>query len=292
MLIRHRIILALLTRVQEPLTRTFFVKLVFLLRHETALKNVTSFYDFVPYKYGPFSFTLYRDLELLRQDGYVTTSDEIALCEHTLNQTQRETEKLAESMASAVSDIVDQYGAWSQNILVRDIYRKYPWFALNSELPERNLVSTQRPERAKPAVYTAGYEGKSVDAFFNDLLSHGIDALIDVRANPSSRKYGFSKRRLGQLCDRLELEYRHMPSLGVPSSARVGLESHVSYQRLLSRYEQSMLPQHSAEVKELGCFMRQKPSVLVCMEKDVQCCHRSKLAKAVADSTGLEVIHL
>ena len=292
MLIRHRIILALLTRVPEPLTRTFFVKLVFLLRHETALKNVASFYDFVPYKYGPFSFTLYRDIELLRQDGYVTTSDEIALCEHSLNQTQRETEKLAESMASAVSDIVDQYGARSQNILVRDIYRKYPWFALNSELPERNLVSTQRPERAKPAVYTAGYEGKSIDAFFNDLLSHGIDALIDVRANPSSRKYGFSKRRLGQLCDRLELEYRHIPSLGIPSSARVGLGSHASYQLLLSRYEQSMLPQHSAEVKELGCFMRQKPSVLVCMEKDVQSCHRSRLAKAVADSTGLEVIHL
>ena len=292
MLIRHRIILALLTRVPEPLTRTFFVKLVFLLRHETALKNVASFYDFVPYKYGPFSFTLYRDIELLRQDGYVTTSDEIALCEHTLNQTQRETEKLAASMASAVSDIVDQYGARSQNTLVSDIYRKYPWFALNSELPERNLVSTQRPERAKPAVYTAGYEGKSIDAFFNDLLSHGIDALIDVRANPSSRKYGFSKRRLGQLCDRLELEYRHIPSLGIPSSARVGLGSHASYQLLLSRYEQSMLPQHSAEVKELGCFMRQKPSVLVCMEKDVQSCHRSRLAKAVADSTGLEVIHL
>lgn len=292
MLVRHRIILALLTRVAEPLTRTFFVKLVFLLRHETALKSVASFYDFVPYKYGPFSFTLYRDLELLRQDGYVTTGDEIALCEHTLNQTQRETEKLAASMASAVSDIVDQYGARNQNILVRDIYRKYPWFALNSELPERNQVSMQRPERAKPAVYTAGYEGKSVDAFFNDLLSHGIDALIDVRANPSSRKYGFSKRRLGQLCDRLELEYRHMPSLGVPSSARVGLGSHDSYQRLLSRYEQSMLPQHSAEVKELGCFMRQKPSVLVCVEKDVQCCHRSRLAKAVANSTGLEVVHL
>ena len=126
MLIRHRIILALLTRVPEPLTRTFFVKLVFLLRHETALKNVASFYDFVPYKYGPFSFTLYRDLDLLRQDGYVTTGDEIALCEHTLNQTQRETEKLAASTASAVSDIVDQYGARSQNALVSDIYRRYP----------------------------------------------------------------------------------------------------------------------------------------------------------------------
>ena len=292
MLIRHRTILALLTRVPKPLTRMIFVKLVFLLRHETILKNVASFYDFVPYKYGPFSFTLYRDLELLRQYGYVTTGDEIALCEHTLSQTQGETRKLAASMVSAVSDIVDRYGALNPNALIRGIYRRYPWFALNSELPERNLVSMQRPERAKPAVYTAGYEGKSVDAFFNELLSHGIDALIDVRANPASRKYGFSKQRLGQLCDRLELEYRHMPSLGIPSSARIGLGSRASYQLLLSRYEQSMLPHHCAEVEELGRFMSQKPSVLVCLEKDVQCCHRSRLAEAVADSTGLEIVHL
>ena len=292
MLIRHRTILALLTRMPMPLTRTIFVKLVFLLRHETTLKNVASFYDFVPYKYGPFSFTLYRDLELLRQDGYITTGDNIALCENTLNQTLRETEKLAASMASAVIDIVDRYGTLSQNALVRDIYRRYPWFALNSELSEHNLVSTQRPERANPAVYTAGYEGKSVDAFLNDLLSHGIDALIDVRANPSSRKYGFSKLRLGQFCDRLDLEYRHIPSLGIPGSARIGLGSRVSYQHLLSRYERSMLPQHCVEVEELGCFMRQRPSVLMCVEKDVQCCHRSRLANAVAHTTGLEVIHL
>ena len=292
MLIRHRTILFLLTRVPKPLTRTVFVKLVFLLRHETPLKNVASFYDFVPYKYGPFSFTLYRDLELLRQEGYVTTGDKIALCEHTLSQTQSETEKLTASMASAVIDIVNRHSARSPNALISDIYRRYPWFALNSELPERNPVSTQRPERAKPAVYTVGYEGKSVDAFFNDLLSNGIDALIDVRANPFSRKYGFSRPRLSQFCDRLRLEYRHMPNLGIPGSARTGLESHASYQRLLNRYERSMLPQHCAEVEELGCLMRQRPSVLVCVEKDVQCCHRSRLANAVANTTGLEVVHL
>ena len=50
------------------------MKLVFLLRHETCLKDVPSFYDFVPYKFGPFSFTLYRELERLQQNGYVTTS--------------------------------------------------------------------------------------------------------------------------------------------------------------------------------------------------------------------------
>ena len=35
---------------------------MFLLRMETELKQLSSFYDFVPYKYGPYSFALYRDL--------------------------------------------------------------------------------------------------------------------------------------------------------------------------------------------------------------------------------------
>ena len=86
MLKRERIILNLLSRVAKPLSRTVFVKLVFLLRHETALKDMPSFYDFVPYNFGPFSFTLYWELERLQQNGYVTTQQEhVALCEATLS---------------------------------------------------------------------------------------------------------------------------------------------------------------------------------------------------------------
>ena len=75
MLMRQRTILDLLTRIERPVTRTVLGKLVFLLRHETVLWHSPSFYDFVPYKYGPFSFTLYRELELLRQTGYVAVDD-------------------------------------------------------------------------------------------------------------------------------------------------------------------------------------------------------------------------
>ena len=293
MLTRERTILSLLTQVAKPVSRTVFVKLVFLLRHETTLKELPSFYDFVPYNFGPFSFTLYWELERLRQNGYVTTQEEhIALREPTLGRTCQEAAELPASTKAAVTEIVRRYGRLSQNALVSDVYRRYPWFALNSQLPERRLASIQRPEKASPAVYTAGYEGKSVDAFFNHLLKLGIDVLIDVRANPISRKYGFSGARLGQFCDSLGIEYRHVPSLGVPSSARTGLSSFGSYQRLLNRYERSILSQRCAEVEDLGQVMCRRPSVLVCVEKDVQCCHRGRLADAVADTTGLEVVHL
>ena len=293
MLTRQKTILSLLTQAGRPLTLTVFVKLIFLLRQETDLRRDPSFYDFVPYKFGPFSFTLYWEMGNLRQNGYVTPEEEqIALCGRTRDLAEKEAETLPSSIQTAVADVLARYGRMNQGALVRDVYTRYPWFALKSELPERDLASIQRPKNAPAAVYTAGYEGRSVDAFFNDLLKRGIHVLVDVRANPVSRKYGFSGLRLSEFCKKLGLEYYPVPSLGIPGSARAGLNGFASYQRLLSRYEQVLLRERSTEVQRVGRLMRGQPSVLVCVEKDVRCCHRSRLAEAVARATGLEVVHL
>lgn len=293
MLIRQKTVLSLLTQAGKPLSPTVFVKLMFLLRQETGLERDPSFYDFVPYKFGPYSFTLYWELGSLRQNGYVTPEEErIALCGRTLDLAEKKAEELPASIQAAVADVLGRYGRMNQGALVRSVYTRYPWFALNSELAERSLASVERPKKAPPAVYTAGYEGRSVDAFFNDLLKQGIEVVVDVRANPVSRKYGFSGPRFSEFCKRLGFEYRHVPSLGIPSTARVGLGSFASYKRLLNRYEQAMLPECSTDVEDVGRLMRRQPSVLVCVEKDVRCCHRSRLAEAVAQTTGLEVVHL
>ena len=293
MLTRQKTVLSLLTQAGRPLSPTVFVKLVFLLRHETRLHNDQTFYDFVPYKLGPFSFALYRDLGSLRRNGYVTSDeDRIALCDRTHDLAYREAEELPSSIRTAVADILERYGRMSWPALIRDVYSRYPWYATKSELTDLRPELPIRAKQSPPAVYTAGYEGRSVDAFFNHLLQEGIRVVVDVRANPVSRKYGFSGRRLGEFCKKLGLEYRHVPSLGIPSTERAGLNGFASYQRLLNRYEQAMLPGRLTEVKEVGGLMRRQPAVLVCVEKDVCCCHRSRLADAVANETGLEVVHL
>ena len=293
MLTRQKTVLSLLMQVGRPLSPTVFVKLVFLLRHETDLERDPSFYSFVPYNFGPFSFTLYWDLGSLRQNGYVTTDDErISLCERTLKLVQEQVKELPASKRTAVAEVLTRYGKMNQKALIQEVYSRYPWFALNSKLPERDSVSVRQPKKARPAVYTAGYEGRSVDAFFNDLLKRGICVVVDVRANPVSRKYGFSRPRLIEFCKKLGLQYRHVPMLGIPGTARVGLNSFTSYQRLLNRYEEAILLDRAAEVQDVGRLMRRLPSVLVCVEKDVRCCHRSRLAEAVARETGLEVVHL
>lgn len=292
-LTRQKTVLSLLTQADRPLSPTVFVKLVFLLRHETSLQKDRSFYDFVPYNFGPFSFTLYWELGSLRQNGYVTPEEErIALCGRTRDLAEKEAEDLPSSIRTAVAEVLDRYGKMNQRALVRDVYARYPWYATKSELTDLRPEPPLRVKKASTAVYTAGYEGRSVDAFFNDLLKEGIHVVIDVRANPVSRKYGFSGLRLGEFCKKLGLEYCHVPSLGIPSTERAGLNGFASYQRLLNRYEQAMLPGRLTQVKEVGRLMRRQPAVLVCVEKDVRCCHRSRLADAVAKETRLEVVNL
>lgn len=292
LLTRQKIILAILVEAEHSLTRTVLVKLAFLLRHE-CLTADQSFYDFVPYRFGPFSFALYRELTALHRDGYVAEQDgRVALVARNQALTEAKVNELPRSSRLGVSRIVSKYAGMDQAELLRGVYERYPWYALKSEL--ENILPASLPDdvTAPPAVYTVGYEGKSVDAFFNHLLQAGMKLIVDVRANPASRKYGFSKRALSEISSKLGLAYRHLPELGVPGEERAELTDFASYQKLLDQYAQTTLSQRKREIQQLGVLMSSAPSVLLCFEKDTRCCHRTRLAGAIAAASNLEVLHL
>ena len=71
MLRRQRIILKLLSSAASGISATQLQKYVFLLREETFLRNDTTFYEFVPYKFGPYSFAAQREVETLTSYGYI-----------------------------------------------------------------------------------------------------------------------------------------------------------------------------------------------------------------------------
>ncbi|MEW6307568.1 MAG: DUF488 domain-containing protein [Bacillota bacterium] len=223
----------------------------------------------------------------------MTGEDEsIALCTCVLESAKKLAQELPAGTRAAIADIVSRYGAMSIDDLVQYVDERYPWFTINSKLLGRNAAATRHGNRARPAVYTTGYEGCSVESFFGGILERGIHVIADVRANPWSRKYGFSGPRLAEFCQRLGLEYQPTPSLGIPSSARSELNGFASYQQLLSQYEQTLLPRRVTEVEALSQLMRRTPTVLVCVEKDVRLCHRSRLAEAIKSGTELEVVHI
>jgi len=273
MLLRQKVLLAILESIDKPLNPTSFIKLAFLLREESCLAEYCVYYDFVPYKFGPFSFALYRELEALRRDGYVATGDiQMKLADTARSQTQEVVNELPQRMRREISMVVARHSRQSQKQLLKSVYERFPWYTINSELVD--LLPKKKTTRpiASPAVYTIGYEGKSIDRFYDDLIQAGIERVLDVRCNPVSRKYGFAGRSLKDIGSKLGLNYVHMPELGISSRKRANLN------------EEGVLKASELIVNE--------PSALVCMERDVRCCHRSRLANIIATRTGLSVVHL
>jgi uncharacterized protein (DUF488 family) len=289
MLIRQRAIVRLIEKANGPLSRTVLFKLAFLLRLETAVKEDPTFYDFLPYKFGPYSFAMHREVEALVACGYLK-AEKTSSGSHFVRGSVRDEHALPIAIDAALDVILNQYRKVPQRDLVRDVYSRYPWYAINSELAD--FVPRALPHRreAKLAVYTIGYHRSSVDLFANRLLREGIRQIVDVRANPVSRKYGFAGSSLRAICRKIGLGYQHFPRLGIPSSKRKGVLGAAAFRELFSYYELHTLATNTSDVAEVSRLVQRVPAVLLCAEQSAADCHRSRLAAAVANSTGLPIV--
>ncbi len=282
MLTRQKILLTLLNAADRPLSRIELTKWAFVLRHETDGEGGASFYDFVPYHYGPFSFALYQEVEKLTVQGYV------AQCDSTHWATgQVVAPKLEPHFLREVTSVARRLVRKNIDDLMDEIYARYPEFTVNSK---RQQLAHRKV--APLAVYTSGYEGLSIDGFLNRLVSTGMKHLIDVRRNPIARRYGFHRSTLKRLCESLDITYSHLPQLGIESEKRQGLETQDDYEALFEDYRNSTLHNEELAVERVTEFVQQTPSVLVCMESQPRCCHRSHLAEIVSRRTRLKVDHL
>nr|VFK19106.1 MAG: Uncharacterized conserved protein, DUF488 family [Candidatus Kentron sp. LPFa] len=284
---RQRVLLSFPVRAGYHPGRTELIKWLFLARHEGDIANLIAFYDFLPYRYGPFSFAAYKDLAVLVEKGYLTGKT-LAVPAEARREVETEIAGLPRAVRHSVSSILLKYGNLDRKELLDIVYKGYPWYASRSTLIPHG--STQYT--ANISIHTLGYEGRSIDAFLNRVLQKGIARIIDVRRNPLSRKYGFTRRALDNLCGKIGIEYVHFPQVGVPSDLRRDLSSKDAYHALLRHYEKEILPRQENTVAEIGALMKDSPSALLCFEEDHAICHRSVLAKAVASQTGLGVIHL
>ncbi len=134
---------------------------------------------------------------------------------------------------------------------------------------------------------TIGYEGRSYEAYFNELFRFGISRLCDVRRNPLSRKWGFSKRLLSQGCDELGIRYESFPQLGIESGQRADLRNRTAYNALFARYEATTLPRHRDSVARIAKWIDAGERVAItCFERDSRDCHRSRLAAAIVKTAA------
>ena len=285
MLHRQKALLLILQQIGGAASSLQMMKWAFLLSHETLSQGGKTFYQFIPYRYGPYSFTLAQETDSLIRNGFLEKENS----SWSLTSLGKELDiNLPRTVIQDIQSVTAKYGNLSGEELIDLIYNKYFWFTVNSDL--RGRRKEKRP-LAEKAIYTAGYEGKTVDEFLNLLLESGISRLIDVRYNPISRRYGFHKSTLGRLCSSLEIDYQHFPGLGIPGSERDNLSSNARYTSLFEKYCCS-LPSRKEDLIDVIDLLKSKPSVLVCMEADPAFCHRNVLAQHLNTLTGMSIKHL
>lgn len=131
-------------------------------------------------------------------------------------------------------------------------------------------------------IFTIGYEGATVGEFLAALDKAGVKRVIDVRALPLSRRPGFSKTPLSAALGEAGIEYVHLKALGTPSAGRTAARAgrHEEMGRIYAG--QLELPEAIAQSAQMLAMAEEKPSALLCMERDPAHCHRTLLLKTVA----------
>lgn len=139
-------------------------------------------------------------------------------------------------------------------------------------------------------IFTIGYEGTTVPDFVSALQRAGVERVIDVRALPLSRRPGFSKSPLKGALEEAGIEYLHLKALGTPAEGRAAARAgrHPDLRRIYSG--QLELPEAMVQSAQMLELAQEKPSALLCMEREPRHCHRTLLLDAVAPDA--EVVHL
>jgi uncharacterized protein (DUF488 family) len=136
-------------------------------------------------------------------------------------------------------------------------------------------------------VFTIGYEGATMDSFLGALTRAGVAQVIDVRQLPLSRRPGFSKSSLAAALAERGIGYVHLKALGTPKPGRDAAKKgdHATLERVYAG--QLELPEAQAQAARMRELIAEKPSALLCFERDPSICHRTLLL--AAEGEGIEV---
>ena len=273
-----------------------FQKLLFLYCQESDAQKV---YEFVPYRFGAFSFTSYADRRKLIAYGLIGKSDD---CWDLTNDGANIARRFRNQ---SMQEFARNHQGIRGKSLVAQTYRRFPFYATRSTIlvkilgNDREALSRIEAERSRHLTYplsTIGYEGRTVEGYLNVLLRAGVTILCDVRRNAMSRKYGFSKRTLAKACKDIGIRYIHLPELGIPPEERRNLKTRGAYQRLFSRYQKSHLSKQEKALASIRSLVQSGERVsLTCFERMPQLCHRHCVAAALEAELvgmGLRARHL
>ncbi|MDP3431614.1 MAG: DUF488 domain-containing protein [Bacteroidota bacterium] len=278
---RRKILLSLLETFDNRLNKISLQKLLMLVSKQQQKPD----FHFVPYKYGCYSFQATADLQTMSKYNQVVLENN----DWVKTDTEKYLVSLKDSDRLVIRYIKQMYGNKTSDELIRITYKKYPQLAINSIIAKDKLteedyqrVIEARPQSTKTILFTIGYEGISLEEYINKLIANNIKVLCDVRKNPLSMKFGFSKSQLQNGCNGVGIEYIHIPQLGIDSDKRQELNTQADYDKLFILYRNNILTQtQDYQEKIIDILKNKKRVALTCFEANICQCHRKHLADAI-----------
>jgi hypothetical protein len=280
---RQKLLLGLLAANGGSLDRVDFQKLLFLY---TQTCEAEPSYEFVPFKKGCYSFTSLADKDKLTDRGLLVKGED-----WLLTDAGRKASHVSVGLQGKLKTFSDRRRDLRGTPLVANTYRAYPYWATRSNLASTILkddpqtlaaIERVRPAKTKAMLCSIGYEGRTLEGYMNALLKAGVTVLCDVRRNPLSRKFGFSKKMLSYVCGEMGIRYEHLPELGIASDERQELNDLSDYQALFAKYEQTVLLNAPQALTKIADWIIEGECVaLTCYERLPEYCHRTRVANAV-----------
>lgn len=247
-------------------------------------------YEFVPYLYGCYSYSAKADL--------VTMIKREILSEDQISYRKRDDKDylsiLKDNDRLLVNQIYVQFRKMDGHDLMRYTYEHFPYYAINSSVAKDLLskkqlekIASDRPHVEGHILYTIGYEGISLEAYLNKLIKNDVRVLVDVRNNPLSQKFGFSKSLLMRYCKSLNIEYIHYPEVGIQSTFRHELKTQADYDSLFQAYKDKTLRANFSTQQSILKLLKEKQRIaLTCFEANINQCHRKHLAESICTLPG------
>ncbi len=291
---RRKILLSLLKEFGGKLQRTDMQKLLFLF----CQMQDNSSYNFIPYKYGGFSFQSYADKRTVTKYGLLTDSENWVLTDISKSASY----ELKKNDRKELDLFKEKYKDLRGQGLIKETYLKFPYYAIKSEIINKVLNNSEQkkieklvPNQKEKAFFTIGYEGISLEQYLNILIQKNVKLLCDVRKNALSMKFGFSKNQLKNACNKIEIEYLHIPELGISSKKRVNLDTQEDYNKLFDEYDKTILVNEYDKVIEITHLINKYNRIAItCFEETANKCHRSRVANAVSNipDWNIPIMHI
>lgn len=142
-------------------------------------------------------------------------------------------------------------------------------------------------------LWTIGHSTRSGEEFNAILNDHHIEALVDVRSFPGSRRYPqFNKQQLAASLPVNSIAYFHLPQLGGRRPARKDSRNTAWKNQSFRGYADHMeTKEFELGIERLLEIARERRAAIMCAEALWWRCHRSLISDFLK-AHGVEVIHI